>query len=149
MSLKDNPELQTLMQGRAPLPADDLNGYIYLATPYSHPEPKVMEARRLVTAAYAADLANRGQKAFAPIVYSHALVAAGAQPDSWYAYDLFFLEKAAAMTLLTLPGWEESQGLLLEIAYAKALRKEITYAADWQAARQRLNLPPNALTDGA
>ena len=148
MSLKDNPELQTLMQGRVALPADDLNGYVYLATPYSHPEPPVMEARRLVTAAYAADLVNRGQKAFAPIVYSHALAAVGAAPDSWYAFDLFFLEKASQMTVLTLPGWQESQGLLLEIAYAKALRKDINYASDWQPARQRLGLPPNALTDG-
>ena len=147
--MKDNLELQALMQGQVPLPADDLNGYLYLATPYSHPEPKVMDARRQVTAAYAADLANRGQKAFAPIVYSHALVAAGAQPDSWYAFDLFFLEKASGMILLTLPGWQESQGLLLEIAYAKALRKDITYAHDWQPALRRLQLPPNALTDGS
>ena len=40
--------------------------------------------------------------------------------DGWYEFDLNFLALAEGMTILELPGWEASPGILLELAFAKA-----------------------------
>ena len=40
--------------------------------------------------------------------------------DGWYEFDLNFLALAEGMTILELPGWESSPGILLELAFAKA-----------------------------
>ena len=65
---------------------------------------------------------KRGVAAFSPIVYSRALAEScdTAPVDGWYEFDLHFLALAEGMTILELPGWESSPGILLELAFAKA-----------------------------
>jgi hypothetical protein len=54
---------------------------IYLASPYSHPNPAVREQRFQAACQAAAALLRSGQAVFAPIVHSHPLVAYGLLGD--------------------------------------------------------------------
>ena len=88
---------------------------------YIDADQEVREARlwpRVVTG----DLIEKGVAAFSPIVYSRALAEScdTAPVDGWYEFDLHFLALAEGMTILELPGWESSPGILLELAFAKA-----------------------------
>ena len=48
---------------------------IYLAGPYTHPDPAVREARFQAACCQAAEMLRCGVPVFSPIAYSHALAA--------------------------------------------------------------------------
>jgi hypothetical protein len=50
---------------------------IYLASPYSHPDPAVREARFREACRAAAKLMRLGQPAFSPIVHGHPIAVYG------------------------------------------------------------------------
>lgn len=55
------------------------------------------------------------------MVYSGELAQRGYHPpQGWYAWDLQFLARADELLVLQLPGWEQSKGVLVEIAAAQA-----------------------------
>ena len=56
-----------------------------------------------------------------PMVYLGELAFRGVHPpQGWYAFDLQFLARSDELLVLQLPGWEESKGVLVEIAAAQA-----------------------------
>ena len=56
-----------------------------------------------------------------PLVYAGELAQRGFHaPQGWYAWDLQFLARSDELLVLQLPGWEESKGVLVEIAAAQA-----------------------------
>jgi hypothetical protein len=55
---------------------------VYLASPYSHPDPAVREQRFHAACRATAALLRAGCVVFSPIVHSHALVAHGV-PTDW------------------------------------------------------------------
>ena len=89
----------------------------YLASPYtSHTE----EAQKQYTEASrqaGVTLRQRGYAVYCPLLAgSHAL------HSGWYHYDLAHVRDCrAGILILTLPGWEKSHGIQLEIAAALAL----------------------------
>ena len=101
----------------------NLGRYIYLASPYSDPRPstRIRRMRRALTAA--ADLTKAGHKVFAPIPVGYLLEERlGEQPHAfWIEWCLTFLPHASHLYVLTLPGWEESKGLGIEVRRAAAL----------------------------
>ena len=93
---------------------------IYLASPYAHPSASVREARLDAVRHVCGKLVNEGKIVLSPMVYSGELAVRGFHPpQGWYAWDLQFLGRADELLVLQLPGWEESQGVLVEIAAAQ------------------------------
>lgn len=98
---------------------------IYLASPYSHPEPAVRVARYRATCAAAAALLRLGCVVFAPIVQGHPLVEFGV-PIEWQFWRIFarwYLERCDLIVVLTLDGWRESISVQAELKIAHELGK--------------------------
>lgn len=100
---------------------------IYLASPFSHPDPMVRQARFEAACRAAAELTRQGKTVFAPVVHSYAIAKYGLPDDwkFWQRHDRRFLEACDEVLVLTLPGWEESVGVQAEIAIARELGKPV------------------------
>lgn len=115
------------------LHVDDLRGmpgYVYLGSPYSKYPDGIEQAALVVTRA-AAKLMNRGIAIFCPIAHSHAIGTAGELDNLnwvfWQFQDQPLMDKASALIVLMMDGWQESVGLTHEIdCFAKA-GKPIVY----------------------
>lgn len=99
---------------------------IYLASPYAHSDPTIMEQRFHVVAGVTADLLKRGLVVYSPIAHNHYLAANFDLPrgwDFWQTIDLPMLDLAEELYVLRLDGWKESKGVWAEIDHA--LRRDI------------------------
>lgn len=95
---------------------------IYLASPYSHTDPAIQEARFRAVCLASARLMSEGNMIFSPIAHSHPIALAGKLNTSWgywEKYDRAMIAVCAELWVLTLPGWERSCGVLAEMAIAK------------------------------
>jgi nucleoside 2-deoxyribosyltransferase len=104
---------------------------IYLASPYTHPDPAVREQRFQAACRAAAALIHEGFVVFAPIVHSHPVAAYGL-PTSWAFWrkqDQEHLEQCDELLVLMLDGWQESTGVQAEILLARELGKPVRYLA--------------------
>jgi hypothetical protein len=111
--------------------------YAYLASPYSHENPEIMEERYRLAVLAAADLMMSGWVIFSPIVHSHSIgqqlgkqAGGNLNPvthNFWMNQDLPLLAAADVLLVLCLPGWRESKGVKEEIEYAKRAGKKIQY----------------------
>src|SRR5262249_28129706 len=98
---------------------------IYLATPYSHPDPAVMEARFEQACKIAGELLVSGQVVFSPIAHTHPIAVRCELPrgwDFWERYDREMVAAASKIVVVMMPGWEKSKGIAGEIAIARELR---------------------------
>lgn len=99
---------------------------IYLASPYSDPDPTV-EARRFDdVCAAASDLMRKRFHVFSPIAHCHPIALRGRLPTDyayWSEYNREMLTACDEFWILTLPGWQESVGLKGETAIALQLGK--------------------------
>lgn len=103
---------------------------IYLGSPYSHPEAGVREHRYETVSRAAGLLMQDGLFVYSPIAHTHSIALWGNLPkgwDYWEKFDRIFLEMAKEMYVLTIPGWEESKGLMAEIEIMKEYVKPIRY----------------------
>lgn len=97
--------------------------FIYLASPYSHPDHEVRQGRYHAACRKAAQYATKGIAVFAPIVHSHPLVPYMPAEqcmdfDLWMKLDLPILKDAAEIHVLCIEGWRESRGVKREVEYA-------------------------------
>lgn len=96
---------------------------IYLACPYSDPNPAVRHYRYMAVTAAAAQLMKFGSLVFSPVTHSHSLAEQFGclqEGEFWKDWYLSFLEHwATHLYVLQLCGWEESKGVSAEIDYAK------------------------------
>ena len=91
-------------------------GFIYLASPYSHPSPHVRKQRYEAALHFAENYILMGQPVFSPIVYGYPMESAiGTDYKSWKSLNDAMLYAASRFWVLTLPGWEESRGVAYEI----------------------------------
>jgi hypothetical protein len=102
---------------------------MYLASPYSDPDPSVCEARFDATCRATAELLRRGVLVFSPVVHSHPLVRFQLPTswDYWGVYDRAYLRLCDRLTVLTLDGWRESRGVQAEIDLAIDMDLPIAY----------------------
>ena len=97
---------------------------VYLACPYSHPDPEVRESRFLAATHAAATLTAAGVHVFSPITQTHPILLAGDLPrrwEYWEAYDRAVLSTCRALVVLQLEGWDCSEGVRAETAIAEQL----------------------------
>jgi len=102
---------------------------IYLASPYSHPDPAVREQRFREACVAAAALLRAGHAVFSPIAHSHPLVAHGLPTDwsFWERQDREHLQRCDEVVVLMLDGWEASVGVREEIRIAREIGKPVRF----------------------
>ena len=104
---------------------------IYLASPYTHPDPAVVEWRFEAACQAAAALIRQGKTVFSPIAHSHSICRYGLPGDwqFWQRHDRKHLSACDEVVVLTLEGWQESHGVQAEIALARSLGKPVSFVA--------------------
>lgn len=102
---------------------------IYLASPYTHSDPSVREARFDAACLATAELVRSGHVVFSPIVHGHPLVRFGlpVEWEYWERFDREHLRRCDQMVVLMLDGWRESRGVQAEIDLAIEMDLPIRY----------------------
>ncbi len=102
---------------------------IYLASPYSHPDPAMRELRYKQACEVAALLMRDGHLVYSPIAHSHPLTAFGlpANWEFWRPLDEAMLAKCQALVVARLSDWEQSRGVRAELAQARELGLKIGF----------------------
>ena len=111
-----------IMTNRKPL--------IYLASPYSHPDPEERERRFILVCRKCSELMASGLLIFSPIAHTHPVAVYGALPlhfDYWAEYDRRMIEVCDELAVLMIDGWKQSRGVIAELEIAKFLGKPISY----------------------
>ena len=109
---------------------------IYLASPYSHPDPVVREQRYVEACRATAILMRHKLVVFSPIVYSAHLAenwGVGNLHETWYPIDDWVLSRADWMLVLQLDGWIESVGIRHEVEVARQQGVPIDWVAPGEA----------------
>jgi hypothetical protein len=125
------PNTSILRKPRAA--ASAARNVIYLACPYTDPDPAVRQSRFEIATAVAADFIRQGRVVYSPITMTHPIdmVLAGAAntlgSDYWVAFDEAFMDMCSEMVVIQLDGWQQSNGIKREITYFKERRKPIRY----------------------
>lgn len=105
-----------------------LDGFVYLATPYSS-HPGGLGAAMDLATAEAGDLVKHRVPVFSPVAHSHPIaMACDIDPLShsiWLPMDMPMLKAAAAVVAVAGPGAEKSFGIAQEIKAALALGKQV------------------------
>ncbi|HZZ80637.1 MAG TPA: DUF1937 family protein [Gemmataceae bacterium] len=102
---------------------------IYLASPYSHPDPAIRQQRFRAACVVAAALLRAGHTAFSPIVHGHPLIEHGLPTDwqFWEHWGREMLVRCDGVAVLQLDGWIDSVGVQAEIALARSLAKPLEF----------------------
>ena len=102
---------------------------IYLASPYSHPDPLVRQIRFDAACRAAAALIKAGHAVIAPIVQGHPLVRFGVPGDwsFWAPLAREYIARCDEVLVLQIDGWRESQGVRAELALARELCRRVDY----------------------
>ena len=103
---------------------------IYLASPYSNEDEKLMQARYEQISKIAAKLTKEGNVAFSPITYGHTLLNYETLPVEypfWENFCLSFLKHSDVLCVYMMPGWDKSKGIANEIRFAIENRIPVIY----------------------
>ena len=102
----------------------------YLASPYSHPDPAVMEERRVAACRKAWELIASGLAVISPIARNVAMIGVAgcaAGWERWREQGSAVLAACGKVLVLRLPGYEQSVGVAAEIAIAESLVIPVEY----------------------
>lgn len=97
---------------------------IYLASPYSHPDPVIKKTRFLLAEQCTASLMNQGVLVWSPIVMCYDITQKFDLPDDaefWKRYNYDFIRRSDGIYVLDIEGWQESKGVQMEIKLAEAM----------------------------
>jgi nucleoside 2-deoxyribosyltransferase len=104
---------------------------VYIASPYSHPDPKVKEQRYEQACKAAAWYMDLGFQVFCPIAHSHPIETIGMgsirNEAFWLHQDFAILRHCDRLVVLTIDGWRESQGVAREIEFACVNKIPVDY----------------------
>lgn len=120
---------------------------IYLASPYSHPDPAVRQQRFEDVAKIAAKLMEEGKIVFCPITHTAPIEKYIDDKNNthgfWLTQDFQFLKNCDTLMVAMLDGWEKSAGVQAEIAFFKTKDwAPIVYVnADGTYDQEQLELP--------
>lgn len=103
--------------------------FIYLASPYTHPEAATRESRVKEATRVAAFLMRKGHTVFSPITHGHAVAehlppALAEDHEFWMRQCRPMLEVSDVLIILPLPGWHQSAGIREERRWAEELQLE-------------------------
>lgn len=106
------------------------NKFFYLASPYSHPDKDVQEIRAFEANRLSGLFMEKGIYVVSTIWCCHKCSVDRSLPGDhvwWMGYDRSFIEPAAGVLVLCMPGWKESKGVKYEIELAKEFGKPVYY----------------------
>lgn len=93
--------------------------FLYVASPYSAKDKMLIELRVTLAAQATRKLCSEGRFAFSPVAHGHMLEEFGILPyNFWIDHGKAMLRKAGSVAVLTIPGWEVSNGIQLELQEA-------------------------------
>lgn len=95
---------------------------IYLAAPYTHPDPEIVKYRVDKINETAALLMSEGHIVFSPISHSHYIAVDNDLPtgfEFWQEMNHSFIDWCDVVYVLYLEGYAESKGVADEIEYCK------------------------------
>lgn len=103
---------------------------VYLASPYSHPDPEVRLSRFNAVMAAGAWLLSRRIWYFSPVQYTHILALRFKLPTDaafWWDYNRAMIEAHGAVMAFCAEGWRESKGMKQELEYAEVQGLQVQY----------------------
>lgn len=103
---------------------------IYLASPYSHPDPVIKKTRFLLVEQCCAMLINQGYLVWSPIVHCYEMAKKFEMPDDaefWKHYNFDFIRRSDGIYVLDIEGWQESKGVQMEIRLAEEMMIPVGY----------------------
>lgn len=106
---------------------------IYLASPYTHPDPAVREARFRRACIAAGEMLCAGHIVYSPIAHTHPIAQILELPshwEFWERYDREMIKLADTFAVLKIDGWRESKGVQAEIRIALKMGIRIEYKED-------------------
>lgn len=106
--------------------------FYYIASPYTHPDPAVRDARAHEVNRYSGALMQAGVYVYATIWATHHIAVRHALPTDfewWLGFNKAFIDPAAGVIVANIPGWRESKGVAQEIGYARELGHPIFLAS--------------------
>lgn len=115
---------------------------IYIASPYTHADAEVMEARYLRVMRFTRDLLLRKKPVYSPIVHCHEMAKLFQMPpdfDFWCDYNFDMIERSTSLYVYCDEGWDVSRGVTAEIKFAQELCKHIVY---WSPEGDRIKFNP-------
>lgn len=96
---------------------------VYLASPYSHPDPAVRHQRFEAVCRMAGRMMEQGQVVYSPIAHSHPIsLTMSVSPvdhDFWLRQCFGVLLRSTKLAILTIDGWEASRGIMAELTFAQ------------------------------
>jgi hypothetical protein len=114
----------------------EVDGYWYVATPYTHYPAGRDAAYRDANSAAAQLCQKYKMRVYAPIGHSHSLCAEygtvngitdSTDGEFWKWFDEPLLDASHGVAVVMMPGWSDSSGVLHEIAAAKAAGRPVLY----------------------
>ena len=106
---------------------------IYLASPYTHHDPAIRQARFEAACRAAGAILRSGEQVFSPIAHSHPIAELCELPkafDWWQPNNHAWLDRCNILVVLRLDGWDRSAGVRVETEHAKAAGKLVMYMAE-------------------
>jgi len=112
-----------------------MSSMIYLASPYTHSNPKVVQERYDRVMSATIRLLLHGNHVLSPIVYSHPIavdkqwagVGEGGTFSVWSQFDYDLIDRCDLLAVLMLEGWKQSTGVTAECEHAQATGKPVIY----------------------
>lgn len=99
---------------------------VYVGSPYSK-YPTGIDCAFVETSRLTAELMKRGVKAYSPIAHTHPLARCGDidpySHDIWIPFDRAMMDKADAIAILKMTGWDNSRGIDMELEVFESARK--------------------------
>lgn len=98
--------------------------FIYLASPYTHADPAVVQQRHDTVMEFVAEQLAHKVWIYSPIVHCHELSLRHTLPgdfEFWKEYNFAMLAKASHLWVLALDGWDSSKGVRAELDLAAQL----------------------------
>jgi hypothetical protein len=130
------------MNETRPSPAE----IVYLACPYTDPDPKVRSHRFKRVTSAAAHLIEQGLIVYSPLTMTHpidlVLTAEGETlgSDYWVRFDEAFMAVCSKMVILKLEGWETSSGISRETEWFVSHGQPIEYL-EWSTVEESHGTP--------
>lgn len=107
-----------------------MNHLYYLASPYSHEDPKIIEQRYELANKVAYQLIIKGYTMIEPISMNHVKALKYDMPKDfkfWQTRDTLLISRCDGVIVAMIDGWAESKGVVAEIEFAESLELPVYY----------------------
>jgi hypothetical protein len=108
------------------------DGFWYLASPYTHHDPKIREARANIVKDYMGALLYKGVITYSPIWSCHAISLDFELPmnyEYWLDFNRRWMRHSVGTIVAQLSDYDRSRGVADEIAFTKSVSKPLFYVS--------------------